>query len=180
MGMVRKKIFHASMLVVGTLMLLCRVPLTAQGNSSKPTVNRAVASGVSAPLGTLAKLPATPQYGFREANPVRRLAKRPAGYLIDPVEQNIARGSANYSISIDVLGVGNGFPNYSVPDAPPDTNMAVGDSQIIQWVNVSLAVFDKSGNALTGAIDGNALWRRASLDPCAPSITPVTPSRSGT
>ncbi|HZL69973.1 MAG TPA: hypothetical protein VFC29_21895, partial [Candidatus Limnocylindrales bacterium] len=156
--MMTKKISHVSMLVVGTLMLLCSVPLTAQDSSSKPTVNHAVASGVSAPLRDLAKLPATPQYGFHEANPVHRLPRRPAAPLVDLVEQKFARSSANYSIGVDVLGVGNGFPNYSVPDAPPDTNMAVGDSQIIQWVNVSLAVFDKSGNALTGAIDGNALW----------------------
>ena len=154
-----KKNFCSSMLVVGMLMLLCSVPLTAQDNSSKPTVNHVVASGISAPLRSLAKLPATPQYELREVNPVRRLPKRPAASFADPVEQKTPGSPANYSIGIDVLGVGNGFPGYSVPDAPPDTNMAVGDTQIVQWVNVSYAIFDKSGNALTGAIDGNTLWK---------------------
>ena len=74
------------------------------------------------------------------------------------MEQSRTAGSANYSIGINVLGVGNGFPNYSVGFAPPDTNMAVGDTQLIEWVNISWAVFDKSGNALTGAMDGNSLW----------------------
>ncbi len=153
-----KKIVHASRLALGILMLLCSLPLTAQENSSKPTVNQAVASGISVPLRTLATLPATPRYGFHEANPVRRLPKRPAASVVDPVEQNVAESSSNYPIGVNVLGVGNGFPNYGVPDAPPDTNMAVGDTQLLQWVNVSYAVFDKNGKALTGAIDGNMLW----------------------
>jgi hypothetical protein len=162
-GMMTRRIFHASTLVAGMLMLFSSVPLTAQGNSSKPIVNHAVASGISAPLRDLAKLPATPQYGFHEANPVHRIPKRPAASLVDRVEQNTAGGPANYSIGINALGIGNGFSMYSVGFAPPDTNMAVGDFQLIQWVNLSWAVFDKSGNALTGPIDGNALW--AALPP---------------
>jgi hypothetical protein len=153
-----RKILRLSTTVVGMFALFFSVPLTAQNNSSQPTVNHAVASGISAPLRDLAKLPRAPQYGFHEANPVHRIPMRPAGPVVDRVEQKTAGGSANYSIGINVLGIGNGFPNYTVPDAPPDTNMAVGDTQLVQWVNVSYAVFDKSGNALTGPIDGNSLW----------------------
>src|ERR1019366_7999297 len=158
MEMITRKMFHLSTAVVGMLLLFFSLPLTAQDNSPQLTVNHAVASGISAPLRDLAKLPATPQYGFHEANPVHRIPMRPAAPVVDRVEQNTAGGSTNYTIGINVLGVGTGFPNYTVPDAPPDTNMAVGDTQLVQWVNVSYAVFDKSGNALTGAIDGNALW----------------------
>ncbi|MFZ0914000.1 MAG: hypothetical protein WBQ76_17965 [Candidatus Korobacteraceae bacterium] len=153
-----RKIFRLSTTVVGMLALFFSVPLTAQDNSSQPTVNHAVASGISAPLRDLAKLPRAPQYGFHEANPVHRIAKRPAASVIDRVEQKTAGSSANYTIGINVLGIGNGFPGYTIGFAPPDTNMAVGDTQLVQWVNVSYAVFDKSGNALTGAIPGNALW----------------------
>ena len=43
--------------------------------------------------------------------------------------------------------------------APPDTNIAVGDTQIVQWVNTSYAVFDKAtGSPLTMALRGNTLW----------------------
>jgi len=132
----------------------------AQDNSSTtPIVNHAVHFAVSPPLRELAKLPQPAQYGFHEANPVRRYPMKEFGKVVDPVEQSFAGPAANYSIGINVLGVGNGFPNYSVPDAPPDTNMAVGDSQVVQWVNVSYAVFDKTtGQALTGAILGNQLF----------------------
>src|ERR1035437_2232825 len=158
MEMISRKIFHLSTTVVGMLLLFASVPLTAQYNSPKPIVNHAVASGISAPLRDLAKLPARPQYGFHEANPVRRIPRRPAASLVDRVEQHSSAVPVNYSIGINVLGLGNGFPNYTIGFAPPDTNMAVGDTQLVEYVNTSWAVFDKSGNALTGAPDGNSLW----------------------
>jgi Abnormal spindle-like microcephaly-assoc'd, ASPM-SPD-2-Hydin len=41
----------------------------------------------------------------------------------------------------------------------PDTNGAVGETQYVQWVNLSFEVFDKSsGNLLLGPIQGNTLW----------------------
>ncbi len=74
-------------------------------------------------------------------------------------KQGSVPAGANYSIGQDFLGVGNGFPNYSVPDAPPDTNMAVGDTQVVQWVNVSYTVCDKTTGTCGPAIAGNTLWQ---------------------
>src|SRR5206468_3416067 len=43
--------------------------------------------------------------------------------------------------------------------APPDPNGSVGDTQYVQWVNTSFAVFDKStGNPIYGPAAGNTLW----------------------
>src|ERR1035441_7266829 len=132
-------------------------PLVAQ--DLKPTVNSATASGATARLGDLAKLPQPAQYGFHEANPYRRIAKRDFGKSVDPVEQSSAAPSTNYSIIANFLGVGNGFPGYTVPDAPPDTNMAVGDTQVLQWVNVSFTICSKTSPYTCGpAIKGNTLW----------------------
>ncbi len=148
------------------LFLLCLYPflfglqLTAQRNSTpERDVNHAVAFGVSAPLRDLAKLPQPAQYGFHEASPVRRIPKHATEQVVDRVEQvGQPLESSSYQINKNFLGVGNGFPNYTVPDAPPDTNMAVGDTQIVQWVNVSYTVCDKSTTACGPAINGNALW----------------------
>lgn len=42
---------------------------------------------------------------------------------------------------------------------PPDTNAAVGDTQVVEWVNVCFAVFDKTTGALiAGPILGNEFW----------------------
>jgi hypothetical protein len=152
--MSKERSLVTSCLALGVL-LLCSLPLAAQD-----PVNHPVAFAVSAPLGELAKLPQAPQYGFHEANPVRRIPKRFSGQGVDPAEQSsIAGPEANYSVIADFLGVGNGFPNYSVPDAPPDTTMAVGDTQIVQWVNTSYTVCSKTSPYTCGpAVEGNALW----------------------
>jgi hypothetical protein len=142
-----------------SVLLLCTLPLAAQDHSLKPTVNTATVSGVTPPLRELARLPQPAQYGFKEANPVRRIAKRNFGRSVDPVEQRGAAPASNYSILANFLGVGNGFPGYTVPDAPPDTNMAVGDNQILQWVNVSYTICSKTSPYPCGpAIPGNTLW----------------------
>jgi hypothetical protein len=156
------RIIGSSMLAMAVL-ALCALPLVAQ----EMTVNHATASGVTAPLRELAKLPQPMQYGFHEAAPYRRIAKRDFGKSVDPVEQSSsAAPSSNYSIIANFLGVGNGFPGYTVPDAPPDTNMAVGGNlpdgsagQIIQWVNVSYTICSKAAPYTCGpAIQGNTLW----------------------
>jgi len=143
------------MLAVGIL-VWCGLPLVAQENNT--VTQHAVRFAVSPPLRDLAKLPQTPQYGFHEANPVRRIPKRPVGPVVDTVEQSSAPDGVAYSIGLNFLGVGNGFPNYSVPDAPPDTNMAVGDTQVVQWVNVSYTVCSKTTGSCGPAIEGNTLW----------------------
>ena len=78
--------------------------------------------------------------------------------------------SINFTIGLDFLGVGNGFPGYTVPDAPPDTNMAVGDTQIVQWVNVSFAIFNKIAGAISvGPILTGTSSFQALGAPCATS-----------
>jgi len=55
-------------------------------------------------------------------------------------------------------GVGAGRPLASVGD-PPDTNLSVGDKQVVEIVNFEYAVFDKSnGNLLHGPADIVTVW----------------------
>ena len=122
------RIIGASMLAMAAL-LLCSLPLAAQDNNTY--IQHATRFAVSPPLSELAKLPQHQRYGFHEANPVHTIPMRPVGPVVDPVEQRGAAPSANYTIGANFLGVGHGFPNYSVPDAPPDTTMAVGDTQVV-------------------------------------------------
>ncbi len=54
----------------------------------------------------------------------------------------------------NVDGLGVGFPGHVNCCAPPDTNAAVGPTQIVETVNDSYAVFNKTtGAPLTGSID---------------------------
>jgi hypothetical protein len=146
-----------SLVAMGCL-IACSLPATAQENNTY--VQHATRFAISPPLRDLAKTHQEPLYGFHLANPVRRVPKSPVGPVVDRVEQSsLAAPSAAYTVGANLLGVGNGFPNYSVPDAPPDTTMAVGDTQIVQWVNTSYTVCSKTSPYTCGpAIEGNVLW----------------------
>ena len=50
---------------------------------------------------------------------------------------------------------------------PPDTTMAVGPNHVVAWVNLKYMVFDKAGNVLLAATNGNALFSSLPAgDPC--------------
>ncbi len=150
------RILCPSMIFLGVL--LCSLLLTAQDN--KPTLTHVQAFGVSPPLRELAKLPQPLEYGFQEAEPVRRIPKRSFGQVVDLVEQDgtPASGPA-YNIGADFLGLGNGFPGGRPAIVPSDTNIAVGDSQLVQWVNRSYIICSKtSPYTCSSPIRGNTLW----------------------
>ena len=108
-----RKIFHMSTPVVGMLILFVSVTLTAQTKAPQVTVNHPTFSGVSLPVTELAKLPEALHYGFHEANPVHRIPMRPAAAVLDRVEQKTTNGGVNYSVGVNFLGLGNGYPGYS-------------------------------------------------------------------
>jgi hypothetical protein len=55
-------------------------------------------------------------------------------------------------------GIGQGFAGFTVQYAPPDTNGAVGPNHFVQTVNVSFAVFSKTGALLYGPARINTLF----------------------
>jgi hypothetical protein len=66
---------------------------------------------------------------------------------------------APISANFEALGVGT--PGFVISGAPPDTTLAVSDTQIVQWVNTQLAVYNKSGSPLLpspGFVNGNQIW----------------------
>ncbi len=145
--MSKSRIIGASMLAMGVL-LLCCLPLLAQ-NNVQPTItsHQASAFAISQPLRDLAKLPPTVQYGFHETEPPRHVDFHPGRGQqsgVDPVEQAFA-GLPTVTIipGLSVEGINNLCGCY-----PPDTEAAVGDTQVVEWVNLHLQVFDKN----TGAV----------------------------
>ena len=61
---------------------------------------------------------------------------------------------------LNIPGVGSGDYGFSPNAAPPDTNVAVGATQVVQWVNESFAVFNKATGAIAPGFPkaGNTLW----------------------
>ena len=163
--------------VLGTgLLLLCGVALFAQSNSSQvPTVRHAAAFGVSVPLRELAKLPPQPNYLLPSTAPLRQSQRRPTRAVADPVEQSTVGSGSNFSVVLNVGGIGLGFNGFnSSPFNYPDANIAVGDTQIVQWVNNSFAVFDKTtGMALTPAMPFSTLWTTGPCSQYSPEGHPI-------
>ncbi len=71
----------------------------------------------------------------------------------DPVVQGTLAPANMPSSSQNFEGVGN--VNGVLP---PDPNGAVGPNHYVQWVNLSFAIYDKSGALLYGPADGSTLW----------------------
>lgn len=73
-------------------------------------------------------------------------------------------GTLPVTLTKNIAGLGRGFnANWTNQGLlPPDTTMAVGPNQIVQWVNLRLSVMDKNGTPLVGGalgyINGNAIW----------------------
>jgi hypothetical protein len=151
------RILGLSILAVG--MLLAGLPLAAQNNGTpKITVDHAVAFAVSPPVRDLPDLVPTVQYGFHETEPPRHVDFHPGrGQMsgIDPVEQSYAgKPTATIVPGLSIEGINNLCSCY-----PPDTEAAVGDTQVVEWVNLHYAVYDKAtGALLKGPLAGNTLF----------------------
>jgi len=169
------------------LLLLCG-SMFAQDNAAQAGVlnkaefNRAVHFAVTPPLRDLINSQPVSVFGYHEASPALKpkllkqigYGDRSTGKSVG--QQATARlAPVAATINWNVLGVGIGFHGYTVPDAPTDSNGASGDwpgnqgnAQVVEWVNVSYAVFRKSDGAyLAGPILGNTLWASLTGSQCA-------------
>lgn len=146
-------------------LLLVAVPVAAQQRRANPLVYPILHSEMSPPLRQIP--PVQPKIK-REIIPLRRVPRQTSPAQPDPVVQSTAEALVQTSTPTSFEGLGNGFPNYSVGVAPPDTNGAVGTTQYIQWVNLSYEIFDKSTHTpLYGPFAGNTIWQGSSLTACA-------------
>jgi hypothetical protein len=167
-----KNYLAVSILCLFALLLTCAFS-SAQENTAqvgvlnKAEFNRATHFDVSPPLRELLKQQSTSGvFGYHAASPPLRpklqkqlgfAATRQVEGLTQTSQQTLPPVAA--TVGANVLGVGVGFHGYTVPDAPTDSNLAVGDTQVVEWVNVSYAVFNKAdGSYLAGPILGNTLW----------------------
>jgi len=133
------------------LLLGIAIPAVAQ---YVPEVNYPIHQDVSAPVRGLIGH-AIVNLENKAPMPVPSKATNPQ---FDPVVQNTAGPSATAPAGTSFDGVPVGAPGCNC--APPDTEMAVGPSQIVQWVNTDWAVFDKTGVMQPNYPKaGNSFWQ---------------------
>ncbi len=168
--------FRVVVLAASTVIALGGLPASAQQTATQPQVlSNAVASqptqsDVSAPLAALVKI--------ASATKARRLthaAMKPKLPHMRGGQPGRAETSAVLSLispfisastGLSFEGVGQIGDRLDCPSVsgfgvvPPDTNAAVGDTQVVQWVNTCYAVFDKgSGALIAGPFAGTNFWK---------------------
>ena len=150
-------------LALGLILLLASF-IAAQDQVVHPIrVQRPVAFDVSPPARELANLPVRTPADDPDADLEAVSALSPGKLLkrvADPVEQKHSSGRQSFSLGLNELGMGFGFPNYQVGCVcMPDENLAVGDTQVAEYVNVSIEIFDKaSGSPIFGPFLEEQLW----------------------
>src|SRR5713101_2961258 len=161
--------------VVGAALLLAASGeiASAEAASPAPVVSHPSTSALSPELSDLptAHWAQTPQ-GLKLVPPPKPLLPRGVGpsgpHLGDKALQLEPGPEVGIQPKANFGGIGaNGY-------IPPDPNIAVGKNNsagigyIVQMVNSELAIFDKSGNLVTGPVSLSSLWQPLG-GPCAGS-----------
>jgi hypothetical protein len=136
------------------------VPTASQVNAQ--TVQSAVKQDTSPALSSVPPPPPKAQAAFRKEHRVKRLPPLPTkqAAFADTAIQTKAPVKLPIGPIDTIEGIGEGLPGYQVTSFPADTTGAAGTTQYVQWVNTSLAVFDKiTKQAVLGPVDGSILWR---------------------
>jgi|Deesub1362A_J573_1020465.scaffolds.fasta_scaffold00162_33 hypothetical protein len=121
-----------------------------------PAIGYSLKNDLSPPLSQIRPIPPGYSKNVREipTQPIPRpMPRAPEVPAEDPVVQDRqGEGSMPATIrNFEGIGNVNGV-------LPPDTNGDVGPNHYVQIVNLSFAIFDKSGNRLYGPADNNTIW----------------------
>ena len=172
-----KGIFWYSAALVLGLSLGDLYGLTAEAQStaarvlSNAVVNQPVLFDVAPPLSTLLKSAAIgPSTRAIHAPLKPKLSQLTLNLtqleVAAAVTQPLIGSRINASIGRSFQGVGQiggtlDCPSVSLQTVvPPDTNAAVGDTEIVEWVNTCYAVFNKSsGSLIAGPFAGSNFWK---------------------
>jgi hypothetical protein len=167
----RRTIVIASMTIAVVLTMLVSYPVLAQGRSaqvlSNSVVNEPVQADVSAPLRDYSVGPITlSSRAHAPLKPKLQQLKGAGTSAGEPLQSLVGIASASVGLNFQGISGDPGSPATincpvvsGVQLAPPDTNAAIGDTQIVQWVNICYSVYDKAtGNLIAGPLPGNHFW----------------------
>lgn len=157
------------LIILGILLLSTgisiRIDAAQEPAQRQPLVNRSMKNDISPPLHDMLPVPPSPGPEVLEI-PIHRLPPRVkpekgdrGAEFSDPVLQNW-HGQVLLPAPLQSFeGLSNAL-NRQIVGAqvvPPDPNGDVGPNHYVQWVNLIVAVFNKSGTLLTAG-PGNILW----------------------
>lgn len=133
-----------------------------QDSTPGPVVITSTQNDTSAPLESIPVIPpakSRPDPDLNIPHPLPNRggpAKIPPGRFTDPLLMESAALATTLSMAAPVQNF-DGLNNVNGV-LPPDTNGDVGPNHYMQWINVSFAIYSKSGTLLYGPAAGNTLW----------------------
>ena len=147
----------------------------------KPTFTKSAAFDVSKPLRQITPIDRT---GFVPADAEEReegfeALEGPVGDTSHTTDSALQSAPATAAIPAPLFtfeGASNqdNFNIFGFRVNPPDTNMDVGRTQVVEMINLAFDVFDKSGNLQLGPVDTGTLWSGFPIEDCTdPSGDPV-------
>ena len=175
----RRRILSFSAAALSALILAAPSGLRAAPHETPPepqvlsnaVANEPIRFDVSPPLAELVTAAPTQQSVGLVHKPLQpklsQLMLAPQSQVAETATalQPLISSAVSATIGLSFEGVGNtstlncpSVAGFTV--APPDTNAAVGDTQVVQWVNTCYAVFNKSTGALiAGPFAGTNFWK---------------------
>src|SRR6266516_2836294 len=133
-----------------------------QESTPGPMVITATQNDTSAPLESIPVIQPKQSKTDPDLNELRPLPKRGGsavnlpGKFKDPVLQESLSFAPELNISTPLQNF-DGLNNVNGV-LPPDTNGDVGPNHYMEWVNLSFAIYNKSGALIYGPAAGNTLW----------------------
>src|SRR5262249_31343210 len=112
----------------------------------------------------LRDIPPVPSEGLFERERERHppILRPATPWFVDPVAQTFALPPLVPSPIANFDGIGDGFVGpagqFNLQADPPDTNGDVGPNHYMQSVNISFAVFSKTGTPLYGPASIHTVW----------------------
>ena len=151
----RLQSLSATLLSVLCLMLWATLPVLAQEAETGPEIIEEDYHDTSPPIRELA--PVAPLGSSQHV--VIPLRRRPSPPIVSPepdaVTQDVPQGplvGTTNKLNFDAISDRDGV-------APPDTNASVGSTQVVETVNISLKVFNKStGASILGPIEISSVF----------------------
>jgi hypothetical protein len=169
--------FSAAALFALSVIALCGLAAAQQAATQPRVLGNAVANApshfdVSAPLAELATTASVPRGARATHAPMK--TKLPQLSSAQQIQAAGVAGAVQSSFGppmgatqrLGFEGVGQTGDALDCPSVslqtlvPPDTNAAVGDYEVVQWVNTCYAVFNKfTGALLAGPFAGTNFWK---------------------
>ncbi|HTJ42938.1 MAG TPA: hypothetical protein VL463_12630 [Kofleriaceae bacterium] len=155
---------HCTLAVVMGVELFCgcRAATGPEASPDSGVVVNVVAHDVSPPLRELALLPRAHQRldDAPEAEPVHRIPHPRMRSVVspDPVIQRDFAPKQIGAPTVDFEGMGAGLAGFTAGGVPPDPDGDIGPDHYVEVVNVSLAVFSRTGSVVMGPVDTGTIW----------------------